>query len=103
MIMKRQHLCFLQSITIPAGVTSIGREAFRECYKLSKVKITGSALKYIGDYAFADCKALSKFDFAEGLEEIGREAFYGCKKLNKLVMPSTLKKTGISPSENARD
>ena len=84
----------LQSVTIPEGVTSIGRGAFRECGKLNTVKIKGNGLKYIGDFAFTDCASLSKIDFPEGLEEIGKQSFYGCKKLNKLVMPSTLRKIG---------
>lgn len=90
---QKQQL--LKEITIPSGVTSIGRSAFRECYKLKTVKFgKDSALKSIGDFAFADCTALSKFAFPEGLEEIGSQAFYGCKKLDKLVMPSTLRKIG---------
>jgi len=84
----------LQSITIPAGVTSIGRSAFRDCSGLKTVKAKGNVLKRIGDFAFADCKALSKFEFPEGLEEIGNQSFYGCKKLDKLTMPSTLRKIG---------
>ena len=94
-LFRKQQL--LTAITIPAGVTSIGSEAFRDCLKLKTVKVEkGSALKTIGDFAFTDCKALSKIEFPEGLVEIGEQAFYGCKTLNKLVMPSTLRKIGSS-------
>ena len=87
----------LTAITIPAGVTAIGNEAFRDCLKLKTVKVEkGSALKTIGVSAFTDCKVLSKIEFPEGLEKIGDQAFFGCKTLNKLVMPSTLRTIGSS-------
>ena len=86
----------MANITIPAGVTSIGRSAFQNCYKLKTVKTQGTSLKVIEESAFEDSTALSKITLPEGLEEIRSRAFYGCKKLSKLVIPSTLRKIGAN-------
>ena len=43
----------VESVTIPAGVTAIGKEAFCGCKNLKEVVFKiGSALRKIGDYAF---------------------------------------------------
>jgi hypothetical protein len=44
--------------TVPNGVTSIGGSAFRNCNRLTSVRITG-AVTNIGDYAFGTCTSLS--------------------------------------------
>ena len=48
----------LESITIPTGVTKIGRSAFNNSNQLSSVTLPAS-LKEIGDWAFADCLSLN--------------------------------------------
>jgi hypothetical protein len=45
----------LSSVTIPAGVTAIGVKAFDGCESLTAVTIPDSVTS-IGDYAFGDCK-----------------------------------------------
>ena len=45
-------------ITIPDGVTSIGRFAFQDCSKLARITIPNSVTS-IGDNAFQGCGALT--------------------------------------------
>jgi hypothetical protein len=46
----------LTAITIPDGVTTIGRSAFRECSVLTKLILSPAVS--IGGYCFEDCTAL---------------------------------------------
>ena len=48
----------IESITIPTGVTKIGRSAFNKSNQLSSVTLPAS-LKEIGYWAFADCLSLN--------------------------------------------
>ncbi|RRD55566.1 leucine-rich repeat domain-containing protein, partial [Tannerella forsythia] len=45
----------LTSVSIPNTVQVIGNEAFRECSWMTSVRISGNALRKIGDAAFAGC------------------------------------------------
>ena len=49
----------IESITIPTGVTKIGRSAFNKSNQLSSVTLPAS-LKEIGDWAFDDCNNLKE-------------------------------------------
>ena len=55
------YLCYLmqnlKSITIPDGVTSIGKNAFYDCDSLTSVTI-GNSVTNIGEYAFYDCSSI---------------------------------------------
>ena len=55
------YLCYLmqnlKSITIPDGVTSIGKNAFYDCDSLTSVTI-GNSVTSIGEYAFYDCSSI---------------------------------------------
>lgn len=51
-------------------------------------------VKMIGQYAFADCAALTEITLHSGTESIGEYAFRGCGSLGKLALPSSLAQIG---------
>ncbi|RRD69398.1 leucine-rich repeat protein, partial [Tannerella forsythia] len=55
--------CKLQSITLPAGLTTIGKYAFLDCTALQSIAIP-AAVTSIEDYAFVDCTALTEVTVA---------------------------------------
>jgi hypothetical protein len=84
----------ITSVTVPAGVQSIGASSFSGCTSLSAVTIeTPSSLNTIGNNAFQNCSQLAGFVFPEGLTTIGNYAFTGTT-LEEITLPSTIKKIG---------
>ena len=78
------------SITIPASVESIYKEAFSGCSNLTSLALAeGSALTTIGEYAFQDCAGLTSFTIPDGVSSIQR-AFYGCPSLQSVTIPSSM-------------
>ncbi len=74
-----QDVNYLKELTIGKYVKSIGAYAFDNCNVLEKVTFSdGSALQYIGDYAFQDTKAMgmsSAFTLPVSVEYLGNFAF----------------------------
>ena len=75
----------IQKVEIGDGVTSIGNEAFRNCYSLPSVTIPNGVTS-IGDEAFHSCYSLSSVTIPNGVTSIGNQAFYGCA-LSSVVIP----------------
>ena len=67
------------------SVTSIGDEAFYECYKLASVTIPNSVTT-IGDSAFDGCKNLTSVTIPNSVTSIGSLAFYGCSGLKSVYI-----------------
>ena len=105
-----------ETVTIPAGVTSIGDYAFAHNYTLKQL-IIGNDVVTIGDYAFYQCLSLQSvvigdsvqtiesfaFDqcislqsvvIGEGIQTIARYAFYGCASLQSVTYGSNLLSIG---------
>ncbi|MCL1867430.1 MAG: leucine-rich repeat domain-containing protein, partial [Paludibacter sp.] len=93
------------SVNIPASVSysgasysvvSIDSAAFSACTGLTSVTIP-STVRYIGNYAFRNCSALSLPNFAAltALDSIGYSAFYNCTSfLGALNLPNSLIRIG---------
>ena len=79
------------SVEIPAGVTEIGKHAFRDCTSLSSVVIPESVTK-IGVWAFYGCTALASVVIPESVTEIGGSAFRDCTALASVVIPESVTK-----------
>jgi hypothetical protein len=86
----------LNSITIPASVTSIGNYAFQGCTSLTTVTFEpGSQLKTIGDYAFAIdfidvdntfyIVPLRSILIPASVTSVGNYAFQGCTSLTTVT------------------
>ncbi len=80
----------VNNLTIPAGVTEIGVDAFCDT-GLKKVTFEGNNLKKIGVSAFESCP-LSEISLPSSVSEIEIQAFLGNKELKKIVLPKSLKK-----------
>lgn len=82
----------LQKVATGIDVTEINDGAFRNCRKLTSVKLNEDVTR-IGDNAFRACTALTSIDFPESLVSIGDYAFY-TSGLTSLVVPNTVQQMG---------
>lgn len=80
----------LTNVTLPEGITSIGKFAFYGCDKLRSINIPDTVTS-IGDYAFGDCTLLSNITLPEGLTSIGSAAFMSCY-LKSIVIPEGIER-----------
>ena len=87
----------VKKIVLPKSLTEIPAGAFMGCDNLEEIEI-GSQCTTVGNYAFRDCKKLTKITFAPfadrngkvsedfaGTITIGREAFANCTSLTTIV------------------
>ena len=85
----------ITSITIPATVASIGREAFRACANLETVTFEeGSRLASIAETAFGDCAKLTTLAIPSTVTSIGAYAFDHCAQLKSVTLPAGLTSLG---------
>lgn len=90
----------LTSVTIPSTVTSIGQEAFRNCTQLGSLTMP-SSLTSIGQQAFYGCTGLGTLDFSQtALTTIGQEAFRGCTAVTNISLPSGITSVGSNAFRN---
>lgn len=69
-----------------AGVSNIGREAFRDCVSLPSVAFDDQ-LSSVGAYAFAGCTQLESAVMGQYTSSLGTAAFSGCTKLSAISLP----------------
>lgn len=82
--------CFdLTSVTIPEGVTLIDHWAFENCFNLTSVTLPNSVVS-IEYWAFGGCKSLSSISLGNNIKYIGREAFYKCTNLTSITIPNSI-------------
>ena len=79
----------LFSIQLPAGITSLEANAFRECQNLTTVELP-EGITSIPNDAFYNCSSLSKMMIPESVTLIGGKAFFGCEKLGSIYLPENL-------------
>lgn len=112
-----KHNRYMESVSIPRGVSVIKAEAFAECKNLRTVILpTGSNIGLsqgvfagctrlrevansenihsIGPNAFAGCASLQQIEFGKDLHRIGQGAFSGCRSLTSVSLPSGLREVG---------
>ena len=80
-------------MTIPEGVKYIGQYAFWECKELKSVSFP-KTLEQIDGTAFSDCEKLESVNFNEGLKRIGDNAFADCTALTSALLPEGLEELG---------
>ena len=74
----------LTSVTLPVGVTIIGDAAFLECRSLTSVTIP-SSVTIIDGRAFLDCISLTRVTIPDSVTMINTLAFSGCSSLTRII------------------
>ena len=85
----------LKSVTIPNGVTSISNSAFYNCTGLESVTIPESVTCFFG-YAFYNCSSLKSITIPEGVKAISNNAFQKCSSLTSVTIPKKVTSIGNS-------
>jgi uncharacterized repeat protein (TIGR02543 family) len=82
--------------SVPAGVTSIGDQAFVSATSLTSITIPAS-VTVIGDEAFTDAESLASITFDQGsqLTNIGEYAFDGATALASITIPASVTDIGV--------
>ena len=110
-----KNMSLLDTIVIPASVTSLGTYAFAYCSNLKSINLPvtqkslpssflegcsslesielPATLTTIGTDAFYGCNKLARIHLHEGITTINQHAFYNCK-LDSLTIPSTVTTMG---------
>ena len=68
------YCSFLEKITLPDTIESVGKYAFYDCNKVKELNLTDN-LKNIGNNAFMQCSSLEKIILSENITTIGNSAF----------------------------
>ncbi len=75
----------IKSVTISAGVTTIGYEAFYDCTGLTSVTM-GNSITIIGERAFIYCRSLTSVTIPDSVTTIGEYAFFDCAGLTNVTL-----------------
>ncbi|MDP2990606.1 MAG: leucine-rich repeat domain-containing protein [Kiritimatiellota bacterium] len=81
--------------TIPNSVTSIGKEAFASCTRLTSVTI-GNSVASIGEAAFWGCTSLTSVTIPNSVTSIGMDAFSVCTGLADVTIGTSVASIGGS-------
>ncbi len=74
----------ISSVEMPDSITSIADDAFRDCYRLSSLKLS-KQLRTVGSFAFSGT-ALTEIYLPEHVISIGREALQNCESLRSITV-----------------
>ena len=83
----------LTSITIPKGITSIGSSAFSGCRNLNNI-IIPTTITSIEDNTFEYCNGLTSITIPAGIVSIGNSAFSNCSSLTTIFIPNSTTSIG---------
>ena len=84
----------VKTVSIPAGVATIGNFAFSNFIKLTQLDLPAS-ITTMKAGAFSGCTGLKNLDFPNDLTTIEALAFQGCHGLTRLIFPDSLTTIGF--------
>ncbi|MBE6703331.1 MAG: leucine-rich repeat domain-containing protein [Ruminococcaceae bacterium] len=81
------------------GTTPVADNAFRGCAELETVTI-GAGVPTVGVYAFYDCAKLSSVSLPSGITTVGEGTFRNCTALQSITLPDGLETLGPGAFQN---
>lgn len=84
-----KYCIYLEYITIPNLVTTIGQGMFDNCSSLTNISIPNSVTTILGN-AFKRCSILESIAIPNSVTSIGSDFLYNCYTLNKFNIPKYL-------------
>lgn len=82
----------LETVQLTDGLVRIGKNAFRDCDKLTGEIIIPETVEYLGESAFAGCRGISLAAVEVGVQTVTKGAFANCTGLTELGLSSNLRK-----------
>jgi len=89
----------LKSITFSSNLTEIGDNAFYACGQLTNVTIPNS-VSYIGEGAFTSCYLLTSISLPNNLQSIEDKTFENCQSLTSISLPDSVSSLGSNAFKN---
>ena len=88
-----QYVCYgmnlLDTIVLPASVSSLGTYAFAFCTSLKSINLPATQ-QTLPTSIFEGCSGLESIELPATLTTINQDAFYGCSKLGSINLPEGL-------------
>jgi len=91
------------SVTLPYGVERIYAGAFKDCDKITEIKLPRT-VRFIENNAFENCKKLNYINIPTGVIDIGADTFKECDSLEFVKIPQSVRKMirGFSGCDNLK-
>ena len=83
----------ITSLTLPDGISNLGRQMCSSCHNLTQVNIP-SGCKYVPYECFFYCTSLPRIELPVGVEVIDANAFGYCESLREIKIPNSCTRIG---------
>lgn len=78
----------LAEVILPEGLIEIGQNAFEYCSAIENITVPAS-VQMIGDYAFSGCDSLTELILEDGIGNISGYALTNCPSIKNIVIPDS--------------